>query len=180
MSLGELVIGKCEGRIAVDCLIQQANGLGSGSRARGVLKAEVAIECFGPDVQIVSYQISRWFLLDRRFFAGRDFGLKLRDYLPSQLAFDRKHIGNIAIVTFRPKLAVRSRIDQLSVDAHSTAGALHCAFQHVRYAERRRRSRAGCASAPVLYCITDVRLITFRSATLERPVRISSWTPSAK
>src|SRR6266513_1179173 len=35
-------------------------------------------------------------------------------------------------------------------------------------------------SAPTLYCIVDVRLITFRSATLERPVRISSCTPSAK
>src|SRR2546423_4899964 len=33
---------------------------------------------------------------------------------------------------------------------------------------------------PVLYCITDVRLITFRSATLARSVRISSCTPSVK
>src|SRR5947199_343302 len=31
-----------------------------------------------------------------------------------------------------------------------------------------------------LYCITEVRLITLRSATLARSVRISSCTPSAK
>ena len=61
--------------------------------------------------------------------------MKLRDYFPSKLAFDCKHIRDIAIVAFRPKLAVRPRIDQLSVDAHSIAGALHCAFQHVRYAQ---------------------------------------------
>src|SRR5207248_8179469 len=30
------------------------------------------------------------------------------------------------------------------------------------------------------YCITDVRLITFRSAIFERSVRISSCTPSVK
>ena len=34
--------------------------------------------------------------------------------------------------------------------------------------------------APLLYCITDVRLITFRSAILARLVRISSCTPSVK
>src|SRR3954447_20678617 len=33
---------------------------------------------------------------------------------------------------------------------------------------------------PVLYCITDVRLITLRSAILARLVRISSCTPSVK
>src|SRR5438270_4363846 len=39
-----------------------------------------------------------------------------------------------------------------------------------------RRLRA----TPLLYCITDVRLITFRSATLARDVRIWSCTPSVK
>src|ERR1700756_2550761 len=39
-----------------------------------------------------------------------------------------------------------------------------------------RRSRG----IPLLYCITEVRLITFKSATLARFVRISSCTPSAK
>src|SRR5206468_10091398 len=77
----------------------------------------------------------RWFLLDGRLFARRDFGLKLSDYLSRQLAFDCKYIRDIAIVTFRPELAVCPRIDQLSVDAHSTAGTLDCAFQHVRYAQ---------------------------------------------
>src|SRR5437667_2468634 len=91
-------------------------------------------ECFGADVQIVSCKISCWFFLDCRLFAWRDFGLKLRDYFPGHLAFDRKHIGDIAIVAFRPKLAVRARIDQLSVDAHSTIGTLDCAFQHMGYA----------------------------------------------
>ncbi len=34
--------------------------------------------------------------------------------------------------------------------------------------------------APVLYCITEVRLITFKSAILARSVKISSCTPSVK
>jgi hypothetical protein len=85
-------------------------------------------ERFGADVQIVSCKISSWPLLDCRLFAGRDFGLKLRNYFRSKLAFDCKHIGDIAIVAFRPKLAVRARIDQLRIHAHSTTGALDCAF----------------------------------------------------
>src|SRR2546421_150641 len=39
-----------------------------------------------------------------------------------------------------------------------------------------RRLRA----ASLLYCITEVRLITFRSATLAKAVRIWSCTPSVK
>ena len=54
--------------------------------------------------------------------------MKLRDYLSSQLAFDRKHVSDIAIVTLRPKLAVCPRIDQLSVDTYSATGTLDCAF----------------------------------------------------
>ena len=34
--------------------------------------------------------------------------------------------------------------------------------------------------APLLYCITDVRLMTFKSAIFARSLRISSCTPSAK
>jgi len=33
-------------------------------------------------------RLSRCFLFNRRFFVGRDFGLKLRNYFPSQFAFD--------------------------------------------------------------------------------------------
>ena len=75
------------------------------------LKGRSVDERFRPYVQVVSYKISRWFLLDGLFFARRDFGLKLRNYFPGKLAFDRKYVGNIPIVTFRPELAVRSRID---------------------------------------------------------------------
>jgi hypothetical protein len=38
--------------------------------------------------------------------------------------FRLQHVGDIAIVAFRPQLAVCARIDQLSVDAHSTTGTL--------------------------------------------------------
>ena len=60
----------------------------------------------------------------------------MSDDLPGQLAFDCEYVRDIAIVPFRPKVAVRSRFDQLSADAHPAAGTLHAAFQHVRYAKR--------------------------------------------
>ena len=39
---------------------------------------------------------------------------------------------------------------------------------------------AQIAGAPLLYCMTLVRLITFRSAICARSVKISSCTPSVK
>jgi len=80
MGLGELVICKCERRIAFDCLIQQANSLGQAFACRGT-KGRSRDECFGPYVQIVSNKVSRWFLLDGRFFLGRELGFELRDDL---------------------------------------------------------------------------------------------------
>ena len=80
MSLGELVICKCEGWIAFDRLIQQANGLGQALMFRRT-KNSSRDECFRPYVQLVSGKISRWFLLDGRFLLGRELGLELRDDL---------------------------------------------------------------------------------------------------
>src|SRR6266567_176684 len=134
VSVGKLVIRECEVRIAFDRLVQQSSGLGQ-FRCLRCSKNSGRDERFGLYVQIVSNEISRWYLLDRRLFARRDFGLKLRDYLPCNLALNGKYVRGIAIVTFRPKLAVRPRIDQLSLYAHSTTGALHCAFQYMRDAQ---------------------------------------------
>src|SRR6266508_1571922 len=125
MSVGELVIGKREGGIAFDRLIEQTDSL-EQSLLQGCIVNSSCDECFGPYVQMVSSEISRWFLLDCRFFARRDFGFKLRDYLPGHLALDCKHVGDIAIVAFGPDLAVRPGIDQLRANAHPTACTLHC------------------------------------------------------
>src|SRR5206468_12143183 len=92
-------------------------------------------ERLGAQVKVVCDKIGCQCFLDRRLFARRDFGLKLRDYPPGHLAFDYKYIRDIAIVPLRPKLAVRPCINQLSVDKHSTTGALHAAFQYMRYAQ---------------------------------------------
>ena len=84
----------------------------------------------------MSGEISRWSLFDRGLFFRRKFTFKLSHDLPCQLAFDCEYIRDVAIVPFRPKLAVGPRIDQLSVDAHTAAGPLHAAFQYMRDAER--------------------------------------------
>src|SRR5947207_14043245 len=117
MGLGELVICKCESWVALDCLIQHPNSLGQALYL-GCTENGQHHECFSSYVQIMSGKISRWFLLDCGLFAWRNFGLKLRNYLPSHLTFDCKYIGNIAIVAFRPKLTIRTRIDVMSVYAH--------------------------------------------------------------
>jgi len=87
-------------------------------------------------------------------FPRRDFGLKLRDYFPGHFAFDCKYIGDITIVTFRPDLGVRPRIDQLSVDAHSTAArwtvpSNTCATPSCAAISRRLRSARPCTASPM-------------------------------
>ena len=90
------------------------------------------------NVQLVRGQISRWFLLHRRFFTRRNRGLKLRDYFSSHLAFDCEHVRNITVVPLGPNLAVGTRIDQLRVDANPPPRALDGTFQHVRDAQHLR------------------------------------------
>ena len=62
-------------------------------------------------VEIERRNIVRRRFLDLRPFAGRDFGLELRDDFSRYLAFDCEYICDIAIVPVRPKVVVRPRID---------------------------------------------------------------------
>ena len=55
--------------IALDCLTEQANGLGQALVFRRPNSSRD--ECFGPDLQRRS-KISRRFLLDGRFLFGRE------------------------------------------------------------------------------------------------------------
>jgi hypothetical protein len=105
MSVGELVICKCEDRIALNCLIQQANGLEQDlSFSRN--KSSTRDERFGSYVEIVSSKISRWFLLDGRFLFGRKRGFKLRNNLFRKLALNREYIGEVPIVRLSPELHI--------------------------------------------------------------------------
>src|SRR4029077_16465010 len=116
-----------EMRIACHCFVEQSGGLRqlfSGmERIRGVGEKRLSAQ-----VKFVCEEIGCGCFLDRRLFARRDFGLKLRNYLSSDFAFDCKYIGDVAIVALRPELAISSRIDQLSAHAHAVTGTLHCSF----------------------------------------------------
>ena len=134
VNVRQFVIGKKKGRIALHCFVQQ---LYSFEKIFPCLAQDSVVnQRFGVRIKIVRGDVRCGLLLDRCFFARRDFGLKLRDNLPGHLAFDCEYIGNIAIITVGPKVAVRPRIDQLSVDTHPAASTLHAAFQHVCHAKR--------------------------------------------
>jgi hypothetical protein len=124
-----------EVRIACDSFIEQFG------RLRQLLPGVNWIRCVGEEflgaqVEVVRCEIRCGRLLDRRLFAGRDFGLKLCNYLSGQLTFDCEYVGDIAIVPFRPKLGICPCVDQLSGDAHSATRTLHGTFQYMGYAER--------------------------------------------
>ncbi len=116
---------------------------------------------------------------DARLFFGRQFRLQLIGDGSGDVALNGEDIGEIAIVSLRPDMRVGAGINELRIHPHLARDALHTSFE--KYATPScfpisRRFRA----MPLRYCITLVRLITFRSAIFARLVRISSCTLSAK
>ena len=134
VNVRQFVIGKKKGRIALHCVVEQ---LYSFEKIFSCLTQDSVVnQRLGVRVMIVRGEVRCGPLLDRRLFARRDFGLKLRHDFPGNLTFDCEYIRNIAIITVSPKVAVCPRIDQLSVDAHPAASTLYAAFQHVCHAKR--------------------------------------------
>ena len=90
------------------------------------------------------------------------------------------------------KTSARSRSYLSAQTCVSLRASINWALTRTRFAERCTLPSRTCATFSAcaisgrlrvdvfLYCITMVRLITFRSAIFAKSVRISSWTPSAK
>ncbi len=119
-------------------------------------------------------------LFDGNHFVGGEFCLKLIGYHLGNLALDGKNIREVAVIGLTPEMRVVAGIDQLRIHSHMIRDTLHASFQYICDAELLADLAQIALHAVFLYCITLVRLITFRSAILARSVRISSWTPSAK
>ena len=166
-----------KGRVARYGLVQELHRFKESSLApHGARDLE---EFFCLQVEIVGSQIRGWPLVDCTLFLWRQLGLKLFGDFLRNLALDGEDIRQIAVVSLRPEMRVVPRIDQLRVHPHTIAGrAARCLRGRVR--PELLRDLAQFARDPLLYCITLVRLITFRSAIFARFVRISSCTPSAK
>jgi len=79
---------------------------------------------------------------------------------------------------YRPKAGIIGRFNQLYVHAHGVAALLHASFQDVGDAKLPGDLRQIFRRAFVM--LVDVREVTFRSAILDKRVRISSLMPSAK
>lgn len=98
---------------------------------------------------------------------------------PGDFALNRENICKIAMVSLCPKRCrIGARVDQLRIDPDAIRRALDAAFQKMCHTECLTDLTQVCAALP--FCMTEVRLITFKSAIFARAVRISSCTPSAK
>ena len=51
------------------------------------------------------------------------------------VAFDRKNVGQFAVINVGPEMCVGHRIDQLHIDPDLIADLLHTAFEDVRHPE---------------------------------------------
>src|SRR5436309_1233851 len=97
--------------------------------------AGISKELLRPQVKIVSSKICRRCLLNRGFFARRNFGLELVGDAFGDLALNGKHISQVAIIGLGPQMCVVPRIDELRVDPHFVSSPLHTSFDHMCYSK---------------------------------------------
>ncbi len=76
---------------------------------------------FRLEVNKIGLAVFRRLLLDPLLFVGRQCCLQRRSNFLCQLALDREHVGQFAIVNLRPQMPVVRRIDQLDIDANAFA-----------------------------------------------------------
>src|SRR4051794_34703656 len=89
----------------------------------------------GPGEEIKRCEIGSGRVLNGHLFCRRKFRLELVANRASNLGLDGEHVGEIAVVILRPKMDIRSSVDQLRADPDTVTGALHAAFQDVSDAE---------------------------------------------
>ena len=83
----------------------------------------------GSAIEVEGGQVGSRRFFNRRFLVRRKPGLQLIGDGFGNLALNRKHIGQIAIISLCPKMRVGSRIDQLRINPHTVGRALHTAFE---------------------------------------------------
>src|SRR5215472_18497918 len=73
--------------------------------------------------------------LRTNIFRGIDLRLDCGDDRRGDLVLHREHIGEVAIVAFRPQLAAADDVIELRADAHALAAPAHAALDQIADAE---------------------------------------------
>src|SRR5438128_8636458 len=88
------------------------------------------------DIKVIGEKVFGRWLFKGCLFAGREFGVKLLCDSLSNLALDRKNIGQIAFIALSPDVGVSPGIDELSIQTNPPAGLAHAALQEIRDMKR--------------------------------------------
>src|SRR5439155_21043660 len=130
MSVGELTIRIEKRWITRDRLVQQIDRLEAIRFPPGAYRQK---NIFGARVEIERADVARWRTLDCVLFTRRKFSLQLISNRLRDLALNRKHVRQIAVISLPPQVPVRARINQLRVDAYPITGALNTSFHYMRH-----------------------------------------------
>ena len=88
----------------------------------------------GAQIKHVGVRVLGRLLFDPDFFFRRQGGAERLGDLGRQLAIDPHRIGNLAIVAFRPDMAVGVGVDQLDIDRNPVREAAHASLEDGRHA----------------------------------------------
>src|SRR6476661_2986634 len=132
MSEGELAKRIEKRWITGHSLIQQLDPL-EQIRFCLTTKARTQNKIFRAVIEIEGCEIGSRPALNGQFLSGRDFGVKLLSYFLRNLALDREHLIQIAVVFLCPHVRICPSVDQLNVHMQPGPGLTHASLQHVRY-----------------------------------------------
>ena len=86
-------------------------------------------------VEIKRGHVFRRWLFDLPLFIRRELRLQLVGDRFRDFTLNRKDVGEIAIVSLRPKMRIVAGVDELRIHSHPTAGTLNTSFYHIGDAE---------------------------------------------
>ena len=131
---GGVTIGKNETGIARGRVIKQSNRL--QERDLGIRRVGVAVDQFlRLQIKVVGREVFGRAFLDERFLLRGNRRLQLRHDGLRDFALNCEDIRQVAVVSLRPNLPIRSRIDQVRDDPQAMFGALHRSLEQIGDAE---------------------------------------------
>ena len=87
-------------------------------------------------IEIVRLRVPRRRLHDGLALCRQQVCLQGAGHTHRDVTLHREEIVHLAVIALGPEVRIAGRLDQLHIDAHPAAEALHAAFENVRNAER--------------------------------------------
>ena len=132
LQIRQLHVGQSKVRICSNrLLIKTGSNAGSLCRILRGSRIDLISEILSLQEKIISFRVLGWNICDPRRFVRQELGPQGICHVLGDLAFDRKDILDITIISLCPKMGVSLSLDQLHIDPHRATCSLDATFQNI-------------------------------------------------